>query len=70
MRLLLCMALLTLSACTTTSERIAVADIAITKEVCSAWPVVTYSGLDTERTRREARANNAARAVYCGGTNW
>ena len=42
------------------------ADKAIAAEVCSVWVPVTYSSRDTEQTRLEARANNAARDAYCG----
>lgn len=33
---------------------------------CMAWPNVTYSSKDTPETQTQARANNAAKAVYCG----
>lgn len=33
---------------------------------CIAWANATYSSRDTEETQRQARANNAAREVYCG----
>lgn len=42
------------------------ADKAIAAEVCRVWVPVTYSSRDTEQTRLEARANNAARDEYCG----
>lgn len=37
----------------------------IAADVCRAWRPVTYSSRDTEQTRTEARANNAARDAYC-----
>lgn len=37
----------------------------IVSDVCSVWKPVTYSSRDTEQTRLEARANNAARNAYC-----
>lgn len=51
----------------TRTTRIAETDAAIAGQVCQAWRVVTYSSRDTEQTQREAAANNAARAAYCGG---
>lgn len=35
------------------------------KQTCEAWKPVTYSSRDTPETQLEARANNAARDVYC-----
>ena len=43
------------------------ADASIAAGVCRVWVPVTYSSRDTEQTRLEARANNAAREEYCGG---
>lgn len=37
----------------------------IAANVCRAWRAVTYSSRDTDQTRLEARANNAARDAYC-----
>ena len=39
---------------------------AVTDPACIAWGQTTYSSKDTPETQRQARANNAARAVYCG----
>ena len=51
-----------LAACSqTTRTRTAVTDPA-----CIAWAQTTYSSRDTDETQRQARANNEARAVYCG----
>lgn len=41
------------------------ADKAIAAKVCAEWVAVTYSSRDTEQTRLEVRANNAARDAYC-----
>lgn len=41
------------------------ADKAIAAEVCREWVSISYSSRDTEQTRLEARANNAARDAYC-----
>lgn len=37
-----------------------------TKAVCSVWTPVSWSVADTDQTIREAKANNAARAAWCG----
>lgn len=39
----------------------------IVADLCEhTWRPVTYSSHDTEQTRLETRANNAARDAYCG----
>ena len=43
------------------------ADKSITDGVCEVWTSITYSSRDTDQTRLEVRANNAARGEYCGG---
>jgi hypothetical protein len=37
----------------------------IAADTCRAWRPVTYSSRDTEQTKLQARANNAARDAYC-----
>ena len=37
----------------------------VVESVCSVWTAITYSSKDTERTRLEVRANNAARGEFC-----
>lgn len=39
-------------------------DAAIVQRVCTAWLPVTYSSRDTEQTKIEAKANNAAREAF------
>lgn len=34
--------------------------------VCVVWLPVTWSSSDTDQTIREAKANNRARAAWCG----
>lgn len=54
-----------LAACQSSpATRIAATDAAVAADVCSVWRPVTYSSSDTDQTRREARANNAARLAY------
>lgn len=50
----------------TLSTQTAATEAGIAADVCRAWQPVTYSSRDTEQTQVEARANNAARAAYCG----
>ena len=39
----------------------------IAADVCRVWHTITYSGSgDTAETILQVRANNAARAAYCG----
>ena len=54
-------------ALTNRATQIAETEAAIAAAVCRVWRPVTYSSRDTETTRREAQANNAAQAVYCQG---
>lgn len=55
-----------LAACqSATTTRTAETDRAIAADVCRVWRPVTYSSRDTEKTRLEVRANNAARDAYC-----
>jgi hypothetical protein len=39
---------------------------AVAANTCRAWKPISYSSRDTDQTRLEARANNAARDAYCG----
>ena len=58
--------MLFLAACLSnpTTPTAATSDVKITAGVCTAWKPVSYSSKDTEQTRIEARANNAARKAY------
>lgn len=52
---------------TTTRTAATEADKSIVDGICKVWTPITYSSRDTEQTRLEVRANNAARGEYCGG---
>ena len=41
-------------------------DAGALQRICTAWPPVSWSARDTPETISDARANNAARAVFCG----
>jgi hypothetical protein len=58
---------LLLAACLSTpmTQTAATSDANITAGVCSVWKNVSYSSKDTDQTRLEVRANNAARTAYC-----
>lgn len=51
-------ALLTATACTRTMDTAGTS-------VCAVWQPVWWSVEDTANTIRQAKANNAARAVWC-----
>ena len=48
------------------TDSAAKASSSIAADVCRAWHPVTYSSRDTDQTKVDARANNAARDSYCG----
>lgn len=50
--------------CLTTQSTIPTAETSLVREVCRAWPVVTYSSKDTAESQREIRASNAARLAF------
>lgn len=67
MRLPMLATMLFLAGCLpTTTTHIAGTEANIAAGVCRVWKPVTYSSRDTDQTRLEARANNAARDAYCG----
>jgi len=50
---------------TTPTTQTAETERNIAASTCKVWVPVTYSSQDTEQTRLEIRANNAARAAFC-----
>ena len=66
--LLLGMMFLVVGCSQTLSTQIGEIDRSIAAGVCKAFPAITYSSRDTERTQLEVRAHNAARVAYgCEG---
>jgi len=63
-RLLLLAFALILTSCATTGTG-AISPQAV-ERICSAWPAVSWSSRDTAETIIDAKANNAARAAFCG----
>lgn len=47
------------------TTNIAATEIMLAAHVCKVWQPVTYSSKDTDQTKLEVRANNAARHAYC-----
>jgi uncharacterized protein YceK len=50
-----------LSGCATTTKT----SVATNTVVCQQWRAVSWSKADTDRTLREVKSNNAARAAWC-----
>lgn len=58
---------LILTSCATTGTG-AIGSKAV-ERICSAWPYVTWSSLDTPQTILDAKGNNAAKSAFCAPEN-